>query len=101
MLLYSLEDPGILAAALKANAYQVNQLIKSYLAADAGGEYFTYSELWKITIINYHAGATITAAALDQMLQRGDQINYANYYAAMQRIKPTAIEYLRRVILGH
>jgi len=98
-----LNDPNnidYLAAALLANGYQVKRLLSNVLGIETPGDYFTYTELWRITIGNYHTGATITAAALDQLSQLDQSINWDNYAAALDRVSPGGLSYIHMVTLG-
>jgi hypothetical protein len=90
-----------LAGALKANAYQVARLLENLAEIDLPANNFSYVELWKITIINYHTGATITAAALDQIDQLGQDYTYSNYAKAIERLQPSALVYVSRVFSGN
>jgi len=98
-----LSDPNninYLAAALKANAYQVDRLLANILNVDPPGQYFNYLDLWSMTIINYHTGATVTAAILQQIQQRQDPITWDSYAAALARVKPSGRDYLARICGG-
>lgn len=86
-----------LARALKANAYQVDRLLDNVAGIENAGEYFNYVDLWKITTGNYHTGPTITTAALDQIGQLGQDYTWGNYAMALDRLQPTALQYINRV----
>lgn len=90
-------DLTLLAAALKANAYQIDRLLENIAGLETPGAAFTFSQLWAMTVMNYHTGATVTAAVLQQLQQRGDPIDWDHYAAAMERVRPSALEYLARV----
>lgn len=98
-----LNDPNninYLAAALKANAYQVNRLIENQLNIYNPGEYLSYVDMWRITIGNYHTGALVTAAALDQIKQRGELLSWDSYAAALGRVSNTGTNYISMVTLN-
>lgn len=98
-----LSDPNnidYLAAALKANAYQVDRLIDNILGIEDPGQYFDYVDLWRMAVINYHTGATVTAAIMQQLIQRQDPITWDNYAAALERVQASGSGYITRICGG-
>jgi len=89
-----------LAYALKANAYQVDRLLENIAGIETAGDYFTYDEMWMITIGNYHTGATVTAAALVQIQQLEQEYNYSNYATALNHLQLSATHYVNRVMIN-
>jgi len=96
-ILYNHSNIDYLAAALKANAYQVTRLLENVAGIDNPGVYFSYLDLWKITAANYHAGSLVTAAALQQIIQLDQKFSYDNYASALERLQPSAVIYISRI----
>lgn len=99
-----LADPNnldYLAAALKANAYQVNRLIANVLGIDQAADVFSYVDLWKITISNYHTGATVTAAVFQQINELGLPVNWDSFAITIDRLKPSGLRYVNQVTRGY
>lgn len=99
-----LADPNnldYLAAALKANAYQVDRLLSNILGVDHAGGSLSYVDLWKITISNYHTGATVTAAAFQQIDELDLTISWDSFATVLERLQPTAVIYVNRVTRGY
>lgn len=101
MINYIMADPNNinnLAAALKANAYQVDRLINNIIGS-AGD--LDYSDLWKLTIVNYHTGATVTSAVLQQIQEQGRALTWDNYAAALEQVQPSGSRYIKMIINGY
>jgi len=95
-----LSDPNniyYLGSTLKANAFQIVRLLDNVLKIDDPGEYFTYSELWKLAVCNYHAGATITTAVFVHMLEADKTISWESFATSLEHLQPSALEYVNRV----
>jgi len=89
-----------LAAILRGNAFQVSRLINNVLRIETPGDHLTYIDLWSITIVNYHVGATVTAAALHQIEQLEQDLTWANYAAALNNLQYSGVQYLNMVTTG-
>lgn len=90
-----------LAAALKANAYQVDKILDNLFNITVPGDYFSYAELWQISIGNYHTGPTVTAAVFGQIQQTDQDINFTNYLAALENVLPSGSNYISMVTKGY
>jgi hypothetical protein len=92
------DDIDLLGDVLTANAVQVARLLENYLGVTKPGEILSYEELWKLTIINYHAGPEFTAAVLHQVKQRDVEVNWYQMEKAIKQLNFEVYKYLSNVI---
>jgi len=104
LISHVLADPNnldYLAAALKANAYQVDRLLSNILGVDHAGGVLNYIDLWKITISNYHTGATVTAAVFQQIDELNLPVNWVSFAVVLERVQPSGLNYVNQVTRGY
>jgi hypothetical protein len=92
------DDISLLGDVLTANAAQVAQLIENYLRESQPGQIMSYESLWKLTIVNYHAGPEFTAAVLHQTKVRNVDPSWYELERAIRDLNPGVLSYLNNVI---
>lgn len=92
------DDISLLGDVLTANAAQVAQLIENYLRESKPGQIMSYESLWKLTIVNYHAGPEFTAAVLHQIKVRDVDPSWYQLEKAIRDLNPGVLSYLYNVI---
>lgn len=99
-----LSDPDnlyYLGSTLRANAFQVDRLFENILGIENVGDFLTYEDLWKITVSNYHTGATVTSAVLQQMDQLETNISWEEFATILERLQPSGLKYVDLVVRGY
>lgn len=99
-----LADPNniyYLGSALKANAYQVNRLLDNISRIDTPGDTLTYEDLWKITVLNYHGGATLTSAVLVNIRDLDLPVSWDSFATVLEDLQPSVLSYVNRVYRGY
>jgi len=99
-----LADPNniyYLGSALKANAYQVNRLLDNVSRIDVPGDILSYEDLWKITVLNYHGGATLTSAVLVNIRDLDLPVSWDSFATVLEVLQPSALSYVNRVYRGY
>jgi len=90
-----------LGSALKSNAYQITQVLDSVLGIEDPGGVLSYEDLWKITVLNYHAGPTLVSAVLVNMQELDLPISWESFATVLRDLQPLALQYVQRVYRGH
>ena len=90
-----------LASAIKANAYQVARIVNDFANTETPGDIFTIDDLWKLTILNYHAGPTVTSAVLVNTKQSEMKLSWGSFANVLRDLQPSALEYVNRVYRGY
>ena len=90
-----------LASALKANAFQITRVLDNVADIETPGDILSYEDLWKMTILNYHAGPTITSAVLVNIQKLELEISWESFAIVLEDLQPTALQYVNRVYKGY
>lgn len=99
-----LADPNniyFLGSALKANAYQVKRLLNNVSRIDVPGDVLSYEDLWKITVLNYHGGATLTGAVLVNIRDLDLLVSWDSFATVLEDLQPSVLRYVNRVYRGY
>ena len=87
---------SLFAQTLIGNCKQAGQII-----ADATnkvpGEVSDYEDLWRFTLVNYHAGAGCLEEAVNQVAGAGDPIDWSHVSLELETNCPHAVEYVENV----
>ncbi len=83
------------AQTLVGNCKQTGQIIAS-AAGTTPGEASSYEDLWRFTLVNYHAGPGCLEEAVDQILA-GDPIDWEHVSFELGIYCPNAVEYVEEI----
>mgnify|MGYP006286952351 CR=1 FL=1 len=92
------EDISLLGDVLTAKSAQVGKMIENYWAAANPADVLSYEALWKLTIINYHAGPEFIATVLQQVDQRRMGKNWASLGRVTWELNRSVHKYMRSVV---
>jgi len=90
-----------LGSALKANAFQIAPLFDTVFGIEDLGKFLSYEDLWKITVLNYHAGPTLVSAVLVNIRDLDLPISWDSCATVLRDLQPLALHYVERVFRGH
>jgi hypothetical protein len=91
---------GVFAHAMLANCEQAGQLVKNVTGEQAGNS-ASYEDLWKFTLVNYHAGPGCLGNALDatygEDLEEEQELTWENVSSHLEPACQTAINYVESI----
>lgn len=87
---------SVFAETLLANCVQVEQIIYNTTTLPAG-EFSTYEDLWRFTLVNYNAGPGCLSDAIEKSLLFGQDLNWKNVSANMEISCQAAIDYVNTI----
>lgn len=87
---------GVFAHTLLANCEQAGQLVKN-ITGQTAGNVATYENLWKFSLVNYHAGPGCLGDALDITQIEGLELNWENVSSNLTEGCITAEEYVNTI----
>ncbi len=79
------------------NCSQVRQII-TYETDRIPGEIVNYEDLWKFTLVNYHAGSGCLAEAVMDVNGQDKKLNWTNLAFSLETICPYALDYVSEII---
>lgn len=81
---------------LVGNCRQTGQIITS-ATGSIPGEVVHYEDLWRFTLVNYHAGAGCLSDAVNRVVGSGRPLSWENVAIELQSNCPHAVDYVREV----
>lgn len=84
------------AQTLVGNCKQVGQIIDSAFGTTPG-EASTYDDLWRFTLVNYHAGSGCLKEAMEQVSAVHDPVDWAHVSSELGTNCPHAVEYVEDI----
>jgi len=84
---------SVFAQTLLANCGQAGQLVENF-TGDAAGQSATYEDLWKFTLVNYHAGPGCLGDAIDATQIAGQPFTWENVSSHLSSGCATAGSYV-------
>jgi len=87
---------GVFAHTLLANCEQAGQLVKNITGSTAG-EVATYENLWKFSLVNYHAGPGCLGDALELAFIEQLELDWENVSSKLSAGCITAEEYVNTI----
>jgi hypothetical protein len=87
---------GVFAHTLLANCEQAGQLVEN-VSGEIPGAIASYEDLWKFTLVNYHAGPGCLGGALDLTFGRNLALNWENVSPNLSAGCIGAVEYVNTI----
>ena len=88
---------GVFAHTLLANCEQAGQLVKNVNAAQTAGSVSSYADLWKFSLVNYHAGPGCLGDALDLTYVKSLEMTWENVSSNLSEGCIGALEYVNDI----
>ncbi len=87
---------SVFARSLLANCEQVGRIVYNSTGRQAG-QVATYEDLWKFTLVNYHAGPGCLANALQRTINYKEALTWENVYPNLEEGCRTGFDYVQDV----
>jgi hypothetical protein len=88
---------GVFAHTMLANCEQAGQIVKNITGKAAAGEAATYENLWKFSLVNYHAGPGCLGDALEIAYLEQLELNWENVSSKLSAGCISAEEYVNTI----
>ena len=88
---------SLFSETIVGNCSQVGQII-SYEMDRIPGEVLSYEDLWRMTLVNYHAGSGCLAEAVQEVIDHYNELTWVNISKSLDSICPFALEYVADII---
>ncbi len=86
----------LFAQTIKANCVQTGQIVSNHIGLPPG-DGSGYEDLWRYTLVNYHAGPGCLSDAIKSTKKSGQTINWGNISIKLNTLCPGAVEYVDKV----
>jgi len=86
----------LFAQTLKANCIQTGQILSNHTGMSPGSV-SRYEDLWRYTLVNYHAGPGCLSDSINQLRKSNQPINWGNVAEQLNSICSGAVEYVDKV----
>lgn len=90
-------DIALLGEVLTADAAQVTRLLENVAGITSPGDTMSYADLWRITIVNYHAGPDVVGDVLIQMHHLNQEMTWDNFVLTLELMAPGVLAYVHAV----
>jgi hypothetical protein len=88
---------SLFSETLLGNCSQVEQIMSLTLGKPPG-EVISYEDLWKFTLVNYHAGSGCLSKAVKELAADHKEISWENLVLSLEGICPEAIDYVNDIV---
>jgi len=88
---------SLFAETLLGKCSQVGQII-TYETDRIPGEIVSFEDLWKFTLVNYHAGSGCLADAVMEVVDKDQSLNWDNISSELETICPHALDYVDGIV---
>jgi hypothetical protein len=78
------------------NCSQVRQII-NYELDQIPGEVLSYEDLWRMTLVNYHAGSGCLAKAVQEVTDDDQNLDWDSVASALEIVCPGAVQYVKDI----
>ncbi len=82
---------------LLGNCTQVNQIVSNEFDR-IPGELLSYEDLWRLTLVNYHAGSGCLAKAVQDITDRDVTLTWQHISQSLETICPYALDYIDDIV---
>jgi hypothetical protein len=86
----------LFAQTIKANCVQTGQIVSNH-TRKSPAETSTYEDLWRYTLVNYHAGPGCLSDAIKAVRKAGAPIDWGNVATRLNTLCPGAADYVEKV----
>jgi hypothetical protein len=87
---------ALFSQTLLGNCSQVGQIV-SYEMDQIPGEVLSYEDLWRMTLVNYHAGSGCLSRAVMEVADDDLPMDWDSVADALELVCPEALEYIRDI----
>ncbi|MBS1250693.1 MAG: hypothetical protein MAG431_02288 [Chloroflexi bacterium] len=84
------------AQTLAGNCKQVGEIVSSG-TGKVPGESSSYEDLWRFTLVNYHAGSGCLKEAVEQVVATQKPVDWEHVSLKLETVCPLAIEYVEEI----
>jgi hypothetical protein len=88
----------VFAQTIKANCLQTGQIVSNHTGLSPGSV-SSYENLWRYTLVNYHAGPGCLSDSIKELEKYNQSINWGNVSGRLRSICPGAVEYVDKVAI--
>jgi hypothetical protein len=86
----------LFAESLLGQCKQTKQIIYNY-SEKQPGDVSSYEDLWRFTLINYHAGSGCLGEAIEQVISEEKPVSWYFVSSALNVNCPNAVEYITNI----
>lgn len=86
----------LFAQTIKANCVQTGQIISNHTGLPPT-KVSSYEELWRYTLVNYHAGPGCLSDAINNARKAGQAVTWENVAARLETLCPGAVDYVDKI----
>ena len=86
----------IFAQSIKANCVQTGQIISNH-TGQPPGSMSIYEDLWRYTLVNYHAGPGCLSDSIRELRKSNQALNWENVAGKLNTLCPGTVEYVDKV----
>jgi hypothetical protein len=90
------ESVRLFSEALLANCSQVAQII-NYELDQVPGDIISYEDLWKFTLVNYHAGAGCLSDAVQEVTADELPLSWETLSSKLEQVCPESVNYVEDI----
>ncbi len=87
---------SLFSETLLGNCSQVGQII-SYEMDQIPGEVLSYEDLWRLTLVNYHAGSGCLANAVQEVTDDDQTLDWDSIASALEIVCPGSVQYVKDI----
>jgi hypothetical protein len=91
------DSVSLFAETLLGNCSQVGQIINNQMDR-IPGEIVSYEDLWRFTLVNYHAGSGCLATTIDRVDDLDQKLNWKNVSRELKEECPWAVDYVSDIV---
>jgi hypothetical protein len=91
------ESVSLFSETLLGNCSQAGQII-AYETDNLPGEVLSYEDLWKLTLVNYHAGSGCLLDAVKQTSKSHQEISWKTVATSLEDVCPWALDYIKDIV---